>query len=159
MSLLRMTRGLSVTDYFAPFNEHVESRHDLDFGVWTGVMLLPETGGPHPREAVSADKRGWIFVVDRDHLGGFHRRSQQYRSAAPRRQPRRRPDVQQPGLFPRRRSSTRRPGKPLRRYAVSHGLLSQRPVSQSRDLFNYPGCDAGDLIERRRRRHRVDGRR
>jgi hypothetical protein len=36
-------------------------------------MLLPETSGAHPREAVSADKHGWIFVVDRDHLGGFHR--------------------------------------------------------------------------------------
>ncbi|MGB6952982.1 MAG: hypothetical protein WBD57_13555 [Candidatus Cybelea sp.] len=137
MSLLRMTHGLSVTDYFAPFNEHVESGHDLDFAS-TGVMLLPETGGPHPHEAVSADKRGWIFVVDREHLGGFHR----YRNDI----------VQQldgnlgggqmygnPAYFDGAVYYAP-PGDPLRRYAVRHGLLSQRPVSQSRDAFNYPGA-------------------
>ena len=69
MSVLRVTRRLSVADYFAPFNEHIESRRDLDFSS-TGVMLLPDTQGPH--EAVTADKKGWIFLVDRDHLGGFN---------------------------------------------------------------------------------------
>ena len=66
-----MTRRLSITDYFAPFNEHTESRHDLDFAS-TGVMVLPDTQGPHPHEAVTADKHGWIFLVNRDHLGGFN---------------------------------------------------------------------------------------
>jgi hypothetical protein len=136
MSLLRMTPRLSVTDYFAPFNQRTESRHDLDYAS-TGVMLLPQTNGPHPREAVSADKRGWIFVTDRDHLGGFNRKGnnivqqldgnvgggQMYSS---------------PAYF--ERAVYYAPaGQSLRRYAVRNGLLSQQPVSRSRDAFNYPG--------------------
>jgi len=136
MSLLRVTPRLSVTDYFAPFDEHVESRHDLDFAS-TGVMLLPEGSGVHPREAVSADKHGWIFVVDRDHLGGFH--------------PDKNDVVQQlngnigggqmysnPAYF-NGAVYYAPPGQSLRRYAVRNGLLSEQPVSQSRDGFNYPG--------------------
>jgi hypothetical protein len=151
MSLLRLTHSLSVTDYFAPFDEHVESRHDLDFAA-TGVMLLPQTEGPHPREAVSADKHGWIFVVDRDRLGGFHR----YRNDI----------VQQldgnvgggqmysnPAYFDGAVYYAP-PGQSLRRYAVRSGLLSQQPVSRSRDVFNYPGAtpsissngDAGGIV-------------
>jgi hypothetical protein len=137
MSLLRLTAAGSVGDYFAPFDEHVQSRHDLDFAS-TGVMLLPETNGLHRREAVSADKHGWIFVVDRDRLGGFNR----YRN-----------DVIQeldgnlgggqmysnPAYF-RNAVYYAPPGQPLRRYAVRDGLLTQHPVSQSRDEFNYPGA-------------------
>jgi hypothetical protein len=137
MSLLRVTPSLSVTDYFAPFDEHVESKHDLDFAS-TGVMLLPEASGPHPREAVSADKHGWIFVVDRDRLGGFHRDrndvvlqldgnlggAQMYSN---------------PAYFGNAVYYAP-PGEPLRRYAVHAGLLSRQPVSQSRDTFNYPGA-------------------
>jgi outer membrane protein assembly factor BamB len=136
MSLLRVTPHLSVTDYFAPFNEHVASKRDLDFAS-TGVMLLPETGGPHSHEAVSADKQGWIFVVDRDRLGGFHRH---------------RNDVVEqldgnlgggqmyggPAYF-NGAVYYAPPGAPLRRYAVHDGLLTKEPVSQSPDVFNYPG--------------------
>jgi len=137
MSLLRLTPSLSVTDYFAPFDEHEESRHDLDFAS-TGVMLLPETEGAHPREAVSADKHGWIFVVDRDHLGGFH--------------PDRNDIVEQlDGNLGRGQMYSNPayfdgavyyapPGEHLRRYTVRNGLLSKQPVSQSRDAFNYPGA-------------------
>lgn len=137
MSLLRVTPSLSVSDYFAPFDEHEESRHDLDFAS-TGVMLLPEADGAHRREAVSADKHGWIFVVDRDHLGGFH----QYRN-----------DVVEeldgnlgggqmysnPAYFSGAVYYAP-PGENLRRYAFRNGILSRQPVSQSRDTFNYPGA-------------------
>lgn len=137
MSLLRVTRQGAVGDYFAPFDERVQSRHDLDFAS-TGVMLLPETGGAHPREAVTADKHGWIFVVDRDHLGGFNRE---------------RNDVVQqldgnlgggqmyanPAYFANAVYYAP-PGQPLRRYALRDGLLSQQPVSHSPDAFNYPGA-------------------
>ena len=136
MSLLRVTHHLLVTDYFAPFNEHVESKHDLDFAS-TGVMLLPDSQGSHPHEAVSADKHGWIFVVDRDHLGGFHRYGNQI--------------VEQldgnlgggqmysdPAYFDGAVYYAP-PGASLRRYAVHDGLLSKQPVSRSRDAFNYPG--------------------
>lgn len=136
MSLLRMTRRLSVTDYFAPFDEHIESRHDLDFAS-TGVMVLPDSQGPHPHEAVTADKHGWIFLVDRDRLGGFNPNGN---------------DVVQeldgnlgggqmyndPAYFSGAVYEAP-PGEHLRRYVLQNGLLSQHPVSQSTDIFKYPG--------------------
>jgi outer membrane protein assembly factor BamB len=134
MSVLRTTRRLSVADYFAPFNEHIESRRDLDFSS-TGVMLLPDTQGPH--EAVTADKKGWIFLVDRDHLGGFNHGEnsvieqldgnlgggQMYSD----------PAYFDGAVF------EAPPGQNLRRYVLHNGLLSKDPVSQSRDFFQYPG--------------------
>lgn len=136
MSLLRLTSGLSVTDYFAPSDELFETKHDLDFSS-TGVMLLPQTQGPYPHEAVSADKHGWIFVVNRDHLGGFNPSGNDV--------------VQQidgnlggdqmysdPAYF--EGAVYYAPAEqPLRRYTIRDGLLSQQPVSRSRDAFNYPG--------------------
>jgi len=136
MSLLRVTPSLSVTDYFAPFNEHVESRHDLDFAS-TGVMLLPQTSGDHPHEAVSADKHGWIFVVDREHLGGFHHDKndvvEQLDGNLGGGQMYSNPAYFDGAVY------YAPPGEYLRRYAVRNGLLSQEPVSQSRDTFDYPG--------------------
>jgi len=136
MSLLRVTPSLAVTDYFAPFDEHEESRHDLDFAS-TGVILLPETEGAQPREAVSADKHGWIFVVDRDHLGGFHRDRndivQQLDGNIGRGQMYSNPAYFDGAVY------YAPPGQYLRRYAVRDGLLSKQPMSQSRDTFNYPG--------------------
>lgn len=136
MSLLRATPSLSVTDYFAPFDEHEESRHDLDFAS-TGVMLLPRMEGPHPHEAVSADKHGWIFVVDRDHLGGFHQDRndivQQLDGNLGGGQMYSNPAYFDGAVY------YAPPGEYLRRYAVRNGLLTRQPVSQSRDTFNYPG--------------------
>jgi hypothetical protein len=137
MSLLRVTHSLSVTDYFAPFNEHVESGRDLDFSS-TGVMLLPGTDGPHPREAVSADKHGWIFVVNRDHLGRFHHHSndivEQLDGNLGGEQMYSNPAYFEGAVY------YAPPGEPLRSYAVRNGSLSREPVSQSRDAFNYPGA-------------------
>ncbi|MGB8966208.1 MAG: hypothetical protein WCB99_11260 [Candidatus Cybelea sp.] len=137
MSLLRVTHSLTVTDYFAPFNEHVESGRDLDFSS-TGVMLLPETDGPHPHEAVSADKHGLIFVVDRDHLGRFHQHSndivEQLDGNLGGEQMYSNPAYFGGAVY------YAPPEEPLRRYAVRDGSLSRQPVSQSRDAFNYPGA-------------------
>ncbi|HEY2476777.1 MAG TPA: hypothetical protein VGI19_18495 [Candidatus Cybelea sp.] len=136
MSLLRLTHRLSVTDYFAPFNEHVESRHDLDFSS-TGVMVLPDMQGPYPHEAMTADKHGWIFLVNRDHLGGFN--------------PSRNDVIEEldgnlgggqmydnPAYFEGAVYEAP-PGDHLRRYVLRDGLLSQHPVSHSSDFFGYPG--------------------
>jgi hypothetical protein len=64
--------GLSVVDYFAPFNQADLNRRDLDTGS-SGALLLPDSAGSeaHPHLLVSAGKEGRIYLLDRDNLGHF----------------------------------------------------------------------------------------
>lgn len=73
MSYVKMATkgGLSVADYFTPYNEALESHQDLDLGSG-GAMLFPYlTGAPHPYLAVGAGKDGTMYVVDRTNMGHF----------------------------------------------------------------------------------------
>jgi hypothetical protein len=78
MSMLKLTTagGLSVADYFTPYNEAKLSRMDRDLGSG-GLILLPPQNGKHPNEVVGGDKEGKIFVVDRDDMGKFNPKSDQ----------------------------------------------------------------------------------
>lgn len=70
-SLVKIAPDLTtVQDYFIPYNAVVLDVHDEDFGSG-GVMVLPDGGGPTPRVAVAAGKDGNMFLVNRDHLGGY----------------------------------------------------------------------------------------
>lgn len=70
-SFLRMTRALSVTDYFTPDNESILDDDDLDLGSSAG-LILPKQAGSYPDEITGADKQGTIYLVDRDNMGKFN---------------------------------------------------------------------------------------
>jgi hypothetical protein len=70
-SFLRMTRALSVTDYFTPDNELTLDDDDLDLGSSAG-LILPQQTGSYPDEITGADKQGTIYLVDRDNMGKFN---------------------------------------------------------------------------------------
>jgi hypothetical protein len=73
MSALRLVdadKTLSVADYFTPSRARRLSARDLDLDSG-GLILLPDQPGAHPHEAVIGFKTGELFLVDRDHLGGF----------------------------------------------------------------------------------------
>ena len=62
---------LSVLDSFTPSNEAFLRSNDADLG--SGApMLLPDNTSAHPHELVGAGKDGRVFVLDRDHMGGFN---------------------------------------------------------------------------------------
>ncbi|HEU4414958.1 MAG TPA: hypothetical protein VFT65_09275 [Candidatus Angelobacter sp.] len=62
---------LSVLDSFTPSNEAFLRSNDADLG--SGApMLLPDNTSAHPHEVVGGGKDGRVFVVDRDHMGGFN---------------------------------------------------------------------------------------
>jgi uncharacterized protein (TIGR03437 family) len=65
--------GLSIADYFTPFNQLSLSRGDIDLGS-SGALLLPDEAGnaTHPHLVVSAGKEGRIYLLDRDQMGHFH---------------------------------------------------------------------------------------
>ena len=62
--------GLSLLDYFTPFNQAAMARDDLDLGS-AGVVLLPDQPGAYPHLAVTSGKNGHIYVLNRDALGGY----------------------------------------------------------------------------------------
>jgi hypothetical protein len=62
--------GLSLLDYFTPFDQAAMARDDLDLGS-AGVVLLPDQPGPYPHLAVTSGKNGHIYVLNRDALGGY----------------------------------------------------------------------------------------
>jgi hypothetical protein len=73
MSYVKMATkgGLSVADYFTPYNESQESTQDLDLGSG-GAMLLPYlSGAAHPYLAVGSGKDGTLYVLDRTNMGHF----------------------------------------------------------------------------------------
>ena len=65
--------GLSVTDYFTPFNYAALNDSDTDTGS-AGVALLADAAGSaaHPHLMTGAGKEGRIYLLDRDHLGGYN---------------------------------------------------------------------------------------
>jgi uncharacterized protein (TIGR03437 family) len=69
---LAATNGLSVADYFTPFNADLLAIKDLDLGS-SGALLLPDSAGTpqHPHLLVTAGKEGRIYMIDRDRMGTF----------------------------------------------------------------------------------------
>lgn len=62
---------LSVLDSFTPSNEAFLRQNDADLG--SGApMLLPDNTSGHSHELVGGGKDGRVFVIDRDHMGGFN---------------------------------------------------------------------------------------
>ena len=62
---------LAVTDFFTPFDVQFLNTYDEDLSS-TGVLILPDQDGPTPHELVAAGKEGFVFVLDRDSLGGYN---------------------------------------------------------------------------------------
>ncbi|PYT82151.1 MAG: pyrrolo-quinoline quinone [Acidobacteria bacterium] len=71
---LSTASGLTVGDYFTPFNTNAEDSADEDFGS-AGPLLLPDVvdaNGVTRHLAVGAGKDGNLYVLNRDNLGQFN---------------------------------------------------------------------------------------
>jgi len=68
--------GFRVEDYFTPSNQAKLEKTDGDLAS-SGVLVLPDgLGGPnHPDLLLASGKAGTIYVINRNHMGRFHRRS------------------------------------------------------------------------------------
>ena len=64
--------GLTVGDYFKPYNSAALDDNDVDLGSG-GVMLIPdEQPGAHPDLLVTAGKEGTVYLLDQESLGQFN---------------------------------------------------------------------------------------
>jgi hypothetical protein len=68
----RLTLGTSiaVADYFTPGDQASLNNNDQDMGTGA-VMLLPTQSGSIPNLAMTSDKSGTIYLINRDHMGGY----------------------------------------------------------------------------------------
>jgi hypothetical protein len=66
--------GLSVADWFTPFDQMNLAKKDLDLG--GGAMIVPDQiSGPYPHLVLGGGKSGTLYVVNRDNLGHYNRSS------------------------------------------------------------------------------------
>jgi uncharacterized protein (TIGR03437 family) len=130
--------GLSVLDYFAPFNQAVLNDQDVDTGSAGVALLDDEAGSPaHPHLMAGAGKEGRIYLLDRDNLGKWQANSDSQ-------------IVQSlPGaisaLFgnPAYFNKTLYfcgPGDTLKAFPVNNAQMPSTPSSTSPEPYGYPGC-------------------
>jgi hypothetical protein len=130
--------GVSVADFFTPWNQDALALADADLGSG-GVLLLPDQPGAYPHLMVTAGKEGKIYLINRDDEGAYRRCGPEC------------DDVVQvipantisasfdtPAYF-NDRVYYQGPGDFLKAFQLSDGLLSPSPVSQSTKQFDHPG--------------------
>jgi hypothetical protein len=64
--------GLSVADWFTPFDQVNLAANDLDLGGGAAVVLPDQPSGPFPHLVVGGGKAGILYVLSRDNLGHFN---------------------------------------------------------------------------------------
>jgi hypothetical protein len=152
-SILKLSsNGLTVADYFTPFNQTYLSRTDLDLGSSATILLPPAAGNrEHPNLLVSGGKEGRIYLVDRDQMGRFQAGGdnqivQSIEGALG-------PFFGSPAYF-RNTIYFSASGDSLKAFPVSGGRLGTSPASRSAQVFGYPGtvptvsadCDTNGIV-------------
>ena len=133
---LSTTSGLTVVDYFTPFNEQALSAVDLDLGSG-GVLVVPTQSATVSNLLVQASKQGTIYVLNRGNLGHFHSGSDSqivqsltndFRGA-----------FDTPAYW-NGRVYYGGVKTAVQAFAVTNGQLSTTPVSQGSVVFGFPGA-------------------
>jgi hypothetical protein len=126
--------GLSITDYFTPYNEQTLADNDTDLGS-AGPLLLPDQSGSHSHEMLGAGKGGVIYLVDRDNLGRYNSSTDNVVQTV---------------------ATNRAPGSPayfnntiylhgynsgvLKAFTLANGALSAAPVASGTAVYSFPGA-------------------
>jgi hypothetical protein len=70
-SVLKLSSGLTVADWFLPSAAATLSANDLDLGAGGAAVVVSPPTGPFQHLLVTGGKDGTLYVLNRDHLGGF----------------------------------------------------------------------------------------
>ncbi|HWY30909.1 MAG TPA: hypothetical protein VNX46_09155, partial [Candidatus Acidoferrum sp.] len=70
---LSTTNGLTLVDYFTPYNQLELNLADIDVGS-AGEIIVPDSAGSvaHPHLLLAGSKAGTIYLLDRDNMGHFN---------------------------------------------------------------------------------------
>lgn len=69
---LRTSGGLTVSDWFTPFDQAKLAEQDLDLGTGGGAMVPDQVGAPFPHLILGCSKSGTLYVLNRDNLGHYN---------------------------------------------------------------------------------------
>jgi len=144
---LSTANGLSLADYFTPYNSDVLDAQNRDLSS-AGVLLLPDQPPPAPilHLALGGGKPGTIYLLNRDSMGQFNSESdvpvaQELVHA-----------IGQPGPLTATTGIWGTPayyqnqvyyagvGDTAKAFTLINGFLSPTPVAQSSAKFSYPGA-------------------
>jgi hypothetical protein len=139
-SFLRLTAtagGLTVGDFFTPFNQASLDANDIDLGS-SGPLLLPDqTGTGHPHLVLGASKEGTGYLVDRDQMGQFSStddsRIVQTITISPN-------SVFGTPAFWENHVYYVATEDVLKAFQLTDGLLATTPTSQGSTFFSFPGA-------------------
>ncbi|SPE58806.1 PA14 domain protein (fragment) [Verrucomicrobia bacterium] len=70
---LATTNGLTLADWFTPYNQLYLNLQDIDVGS-AGQIIVPDSAGSaaHPHLLIAGSKAGTIYLLDRDNMGHFN---------------------------------------------------------------------------------------
>jgi len=137
-AFLKFAPDLTLLDYFIPANTGYLTENDADLGSGAD-MVLPDNPSATPHEVIGAGKDGRIFLLNRDHLGGFDPTSdhviqivqsgaQQFDNFFDT------PAFWNSNIYYHAESDV------LRQFTWSNGLLSSLPVATGQALFGVHGA-------------------
>ena len=69
---LQTSGGLSLVDWFTPFNESNLSANNTDLGSGGAITLLDSVAGPFPHLLIGGSKQGILYLLNRDNMGHIH---------------------------------------------------------------------------------------
>jgi fibronectin type 3 domain-containing protein len=135
---LQADREMTVTDSFTPFNWRELNIADNDLGSGA-VMLLPDAAGStlHPHLAVETGKTGQIYLVDRDHMGGY---TPQGPNGNLQTVVLGGPGVWASPAYWNNLIYYQGSNAPLRAFAIAGAMLSSAPAGEGKDTFPFPGA-------------------
>jgi hypothetical protein len=129
--------GLTLADFFTPFDQAFLSASDLDLGS-TGPLLLPDQiSTAHPHLVLGAGKDGNGYLVDRDNMGHFRStdNNQIVQTITISTS-----SVFGPPAFWENNIYFLGANDVLKAFQLSSGLLSPTPTSQASTVFGFPGA-------------------
>ena len=137
LKLSTQAGGLTVADFFTPFNQASLEANDLDLGSTDALLLPDQTDTDHPHLVLGAGKDGNAYLVDRDQMGQFTSSdtSQIVQTIT----------ISPDGVFCapavwENNVYFAASGDVLKAFQLSGGLLSTTPTSQGNTVLSYPGA-------------------
>ena len=70
-SFLKLTSGLSVSQYFTPSDQANDNASDADFGSGGSAILVDQPAGPVQHLVIGGGKDGYLYLLNRDAMGGL----------------------------------------------------------------------------------------
>lgn len=140
---LSASGGLSVADYFTPYDQQFLADNNGDLGS-TGVVLLPDQPGPFKRLMIAAGKSGAAYLMNRDMMtaGNNHFNVNGAPDAVVQKIFLANGALDTPAYFDGTIYFVP-VAAPLVAYVLTNGVLPDTPTATGPRIFGYPGATPG----------------